>query len=218
MITISLMSSQPVAGLVERALEVAPSSRGRACRCRRARSRRRPAAPTRCMRDARAGRAAAAAARCRAARARRGRPRAVGSACARPAHATVPAMAKKGRRREASARRRASTATSTARVLVLRGALTPATRAQYAEVAAATSSPARTRGSARSSSCSSGSPCAGRSRAPSRSRARRSCSRASASPRPRSARWIRDMLRAHLAEHFPDMEAPYERRRLRAAC
>ena len=38
--------------------------------------------------------------------------------------------------------------------------------------------------------------------------ARRSCSRASASRPPDERRWIRDTLREHLAEHFPDMEAP----------
>ena len=43
-------------------------------------------------------------------------------------------------------------------VLVLRGAMTPATRSQYATGARPAGSIRRTRGSARSSSCSSGSP------------------------------------------------------------
>ena len=41
-----------------------------------------------------------------------------------------------------------------------------------------------------------------------RARARRSCSCATASRRRTSAAWIRDTLREHLAEHFPDLEAP----------
>ena len=41
-----------------------------------------------------------------------------------------------------------------------------------------------------------------------RSRARRRCSRASASATRDERAWIRDVLREHLAEHFPDVEAP----------
>ena len=66
-------------------------------------------------------------------------------------------------------------------VLVLRGAMSPATRREYAAAAAARRCRARTPGSGRPSSCSSASRCAGRSPAPSRSRARRSCSAATAS-------------------------------------
>ena len=72
-----------------------PSSRGRACPCPRARSRRRPAVPRRCSAGRRAGRAADAAATRRAAPARRGRRPAFGSACARP-DATVQADGEEG--------------------------------------------------------------------------------------------------------------------------
>ena len=66
---------------------------------------------------------------------------------------------------------------------------------------------ARTPGSAPSSSSSSASRCAGSSpTCP--PRARRSCSRATGSPPAEERRWIRDVLREHLAEHFPDLEAP----------
>ena len=39
-------------------------------------------------------------------------------------------------------------------------------------------------------------------------RARRSCSCATASRRTDERRWIRDTLREHLAEHFPDCRPP----------
>ena len=101
-ITTSLTSRDLVAGLVERALEVAPSSRGRACRCRRARSRRRPAAPTRCSAGRRAGRAAAAAARLPGST-RSPRPPSRGRVGLRPARAgTLPS--RRWRRRAAAAR------------------------------------------------------------------------------------------------------------------
>ena len=55
--------ADPEAGLARARARGCPSSRGRASRCRRARSRRRPSAPTRCSAGRRADRAAAAAAR-----------------------------------------------------------------------------------------------------------------------------------------------------------
>ena len=66
----------------------------------------------------------------------------------------------------------------------------------------------RTPGSAASSCCSSCSRCAGRSPAPSRSSRRRSCSAATASRARTSAAGSATSLREHLAEHFPDVEAP----------
>ena len=108
-------------------------------------------------------------------------------------------------------RRSPSTAAPRGDVLVLRGAMTPATRREYAAAAGGGGwrrSRARTPGSAPSSSCSSAWPCAGRSPAPTRSRSRRSCWPASGSRAPDERRWIRDVLREHLAEHFPELDAP----------
>ena len=127
------MSLQPLARPLERALEVAPSSRGRASRCRPARSRRPPAAPTRCS----AGRRAASSGRrsrqiagqhaLAAAHAR------VGSACARTAARYRPGDGEEGPPRQGAAE--TEYRDEHGNVLALRGALTPATRPQYAEVA-----------------------------------------------------------------------------------
>ncbi len=93
-------------------------------------------------------------------------------------------------------------------VLVLRGSMTPATRLQYAEVVGGN---ILSREDAWQRAVEFlferlvvRWEIAARRRSPSR----RSCSRASASPRRRSASWIRETLRAHLAEHFPEMQAP----------
>ena len=113
----------PQADHVQRALEVAPSSRARACRCRRARCHRRPPPPTRCSAARRAKGAADAGARCRAARARPGRPRACGRApvIARHLTRTVPAPART-RRNHDGHRRRPARRDRPRRARVLRGA------------------------------------------------------------------------------------------------
>ena len=117
-------------------------------------------------------------------------------------------MAKKGRRRERIRAPESEYRDEHGSLLVLRGALTPATRRSTPRSRAATSSRARTPGSAPSSSCSSASRCAGRSPGTEPiTRQKELLARfrfASAEER----RWIRETLRAHLAEHFPDMEAP----------
>ena len=138
-------------------------------RCPRARSRRRPRAPRRCSAGRRAGRAAGAAARRRGST-RSPRPTSrvrVGLRTAR--HATVPAMAKKGRRRERVRAPESEYRDEHGSLLVLRGALTPATRAPVRRGRGREHPLPRGRLAARpSSSCSSGSSCAGRSRGPSR--------------------------------------------------
>ena len=105
--------------------------------------------------------------------------------------------------------RAASTATRDGSAIVLRGSLTPATRAATRGSAAArTCRPARaarTPGTARSSSSSSVSRSAGRS--PARqpiTRQRELLARLRvASPHERA--WLRERLREHCAEHFPDV-------------
>ena len=116
-ITIELDVAEPEARRARARARGCPSSRGRACPCRRARSRRRPAAPTRCSAARRAARAAAAAARCPAAPARRGRPHAFSWACAPARRGTLPSRRWRRRPAATSARARptANTATSTAR-------------------------------------------------------------------------------------------------------
>src|SRR3954462_15902892 len=91
----------------------------------------------RCSAGRSGARAGGVAARSSAARARRGRDHGCGWACdpSRERHATVPAMAKKGRRREKIRAPENEYRDEHGSVLVLRGALTPATRAQYADVA-----------------------------------------------------------------------------------
>ena len=66
---------------------------------------------------------------------------------------------------------------------------------------------ARTPGSAGSSSSSSASPCAGSSRAPSRSLRQKELLGRYRFATADERRWIRDVLREHLAEWFPDLEA-----------
>jgi hypothetical protein len=117
-------------------------------------------------------------------------------------------MAKKGRRREKLRAPESSYTDEHGSVLVLRGALTPATRAQYAEVM---------RGNILSQEdawqraveflferlavrwdIAGTDPIIKQKELLARFRF------ASAEER----RWIRGVLREHLAEHFPDMEAP----------
>lgn len=124
------------------------------------------------------------------------------------AHATVPAMAKKGRRNERVRAPDSEYRDEHGSVLALRGALTPATRAQYAEVA--------------------GGNILSREDAWQRSveflfeRLAVRWEIAGTEPITRQKellarfrfasvderRWIRETLRTHLADHFPDMEAP----------
>src|SRR3954452_18589966 len=164
----------------------------------------------RCSAGRAGARAAAAGARCPAARARRGRDHGCGWACdpSRGPHATVPAMAKKGRRREKIRAPEFEYRDEHGSVLVLRAALTPATRMQYAEVAG---------GNLLSQEDAwqraveflferlvvrweiAGAP-------PIKKQAQLLQRYRFASQEER--RFVRESLRAHLAEHFPEMEAP----------
>jgi len=117
-------------------------------------------------------------------------------------------MAKKGRRREKIRAPESEYRDEHGSVLVLRGALTPATRAQYAEVAKGnilSQEDAWQRSVeflferlAVSWAIGGVEPITRQKELLARFRF------ASADER----RWIRETLRTHLAEHFPDMEAP----------
>ena len=122
--------------------------------------------------------------------------------------ATVPAMAKKGRRRERIRAPESEYRDEHGSLLVLRGALTPATRAQYAEVAGGnilSQEDAWQRAVeflferlAVRWEIAGAEPITRQKELLARFRF------ASVEER----RWIRGVLREHLAEHFPDMEAP----------
>ena len=151
--------------------------------------------------------AVVAAARRRAARAPRGRLVArvglrIGGTLTCGAWAGAAAAAA---RRTRSQRRSSSTAAPPATCSSCAARCRPPRGASTRRPPAARRCRARTPGSARWSSCSSASRCAGRSPARSRSRARRSCSAATASPRPRSAAGSATVLREHLAEQFPEL-------------
>ena len=203
--------------LVHRPLEVRASTPARACPRRPARRRRRPRPPTRCSAARRATGAAGAGARRRGARARRGRPRACGSACHRARTIrgllTPTAWAKRGRARGRAERLEAPTSEYTSEggdVLVApRRADARRRGAQYAATFARQPALA-------------GGRLAARGRVPLRApRGALGDRRASPIDGPEgaaralplrdartSAASIRDTLREHLAEHFPDMEAP----------
>jgi hypothetical protein len=117
-------------------------------------------------------------------------------------------MAKKGRRRERIRAPESEYRDEHGSLLVLRGSLTPATRAQYAEVAAGN---ILSREDAWQRAVeflferlvvrwdiAGAEPLTRQKELLARYRF------ASAEER----RWIRDVLRRHLAEHFPEMEAP----------
>ncbi len=151
----------------------------------------------------REGRGGAAAATRRAARARPGPPHAVGSACARsrryrrgdgeegtPQGAGVLLQR---RRRQDARPARLDDAVDPAAVRRGRGRQHPLPRGRLASLRRVPLRAARR---------------AGKSRARRRSASRKSCSRASASPLQEERVWIRGVLREHLAEHFPEMQAP----------
>jgi len=117
-------------------------------------------------------------------------------------------MAKKGRRREKLRAPESEYRDEHGSVLALRGALTPATRAQYAEVAGGNILPQEDAWQraveflferlAVSWSSAGAEPLTGQAELLGRFRF--------ASPDERH--WIRDVLREHLAEHFPELPAP----------
>ena len=210
-ITTSLTSREREAGLLERALEVAH----RAAVVHARVDEHDPVAglqrPRVAVRDAGQIERQPQPPDARAAPARRGRTSRVrvGLRPASGGHATVPAMAKKGRRNERSARRtvrvprRARLGARAARRADARDA-----RAVRGGRRAATSSRARTPGSASVEflferlavrwEIAGTEPITRQKELLARFRF------ASADER----RWIRETLREHLAEHFPDMEAP----------
>ena len=211
----------PVPDLVERALEVGHRPPARAPRCRRARARRRPAAPTRYTWGT-PGRSIGIRSRHTPGRTRSPRPTSRGRVGLRTGgHATVPAMAKKGRRRERIRAPEFEYRDEHGSLLVLRGSMTPATRMQYAEVAGGNTSPPLAGGCV-----------AARGRVPVRAPGRAMGHRrhradhapegvagpATASPRPTSGAGSGEVLREHLARALSGYGGPVNSRRVCAAC
>ena len=123
------------------------------------------------------------------------------------ASATAARQGRRNARREAAALRPSDYRDAEGNVLELRGSLTPAARARVRRRARRRTAP-RGRLAARDRAAVRAAAVVLDDRRRARSTARRSCSARYRMATAGERRFVRDALREHLAEHFPELQAP----------